>query len=214
MKSATYLLFILFISFSILNTGCVKEEEEETDTSGTCIDGIQNRQELGIDCGGRCPDCPAHCFDYIKNFDEEGVDCGGPCTLCDTIIVPCDPLVDNQATFLEFSTTYTYGVSCAIGSGSYDDHYLIKGGAFSSSMTIYFPDTARPDYNQIYTTDFFESGKVTVKFQLGGQLLHAVEGQDIYVTITENNELHVALCDITVNGTLGNFTVNARFVCP
>ncbi len=51
--------------------------------SNTCIDGIQNGDEIGIDCGGSsCFPCPT-CDDEIRNGDETGNDCGGPtCPAC------------------------------------------------------------------------------------------------------------------------------------
>ncbi|MBR9690936.1 hypothetical protein GOV08_04600, partial [Candidatus Woesearchaeota archaeon] len=47
----------------------------------TCSDAIQNQNEQGVDCGGECPPCQLHesCYDGLKNQDEEGVDCGGTC---------------------------------------------------------------------------------------------------------------------------------------
>ncbi|NRB49217.1 MAG: S8 family serine peptidase [Saprospiraceae bacterium] len=47
-----------------------------------CMDGTQNGQEEGIDCGGpNCLPCPT-CNDGILNGDEEDIDCGGACTAC------------------------------------------------------------------------------------------------------------------------------------
>ncbi len=47
-----------------------------------CMDGIQNGDETGVDCGGaNCPACPT-CNDGIQNGDEAGVDCGGSCPPC------------------------------------------------------------------------------------------------------------------------------------
>jgi|GEM_PF-6685077 len=48
-----------------------------------CDDGVLNGDEIGIDCGGSCPnDCSdiATCSDGIQNGDEEGIDCGGSCS--------------------------------------------------------------------------------------------------------------------------------------
>ncbi|MCK6546750.1 putative metal-binding motif-containing protein [Myxococcota bacterium] len=48
----------------------------------TCTDGVQNRDETGVDCGGaHCTSCET-CTDAIQNQGEEGIDCGGPCTAC------------------------------------------------------------------------------------------------------------------------------------
>ncbi|MFH0798006.1 MAG: Ig-like domain-containing protein [Candidatus Woesearchaeota archaeon] len=46
-----------------------------------CSDGVQNQDEVLIDCGGTCMPCPT-CDDKIQNHGEEGVDCGGPCPAC------------------------------------------------------------------------------------------------------------------------------------
>lgn len=51
----------------------------------TCEDGIQNGNEIGIDCGGNCTDCPTSgdCNNGIKDGDETGIDCGGStCAAC------------------------------------------------------------------------------------------------------------------------------------
>lgn len=69
----------------------------------SCDDGVQNRGEAGVDCGGPCPfgctglgcttdeDCVSgrcymgscvSCVDRIMNADETDVDCGGSCDPC------------------------------------------------------------------------------------------------------------------------------------
>ena len=55
----------------------------------TCIDGVQNWDEEGIDCGGAfCEPCAEPtCDDGILNGDEINIDCGG--TNCE----PCDCLM-------------------------------------------------------------------------------------------------------------------------
>jgi hypothetical protein len=45
----------------------------------TCVDGLQNGEEEGVDCGGICPDSCDPCFNGRLDEDEEGVDCGGDC---------------------------------------------------------------------------------------------------------------------------------------
>jgi gliding motility-associated-like protein len=53
----------------------------------TCVDGIMNGLETGIDCGGpTCPACP-DCNNGIQDGTETGVDCGGTCVPCPT---PCN----------------------------------------------------------------------------------------------------------------------------
>lgn len=74
--------------------------------AATCVDGVVNGFETGVDCGSRsCPLCPAGegclagencasgvcrarvcqeptCDDGVQNGGEQGVDCGGPCSPC------------------------------------------------------------------------------------------------------------------------------------
>ncbi|MBI4439349.1 hypothetical protein HY638_00075, partial [Candidatus Woesearchaeota archaeon] len=61
----------------------------------SCFDGIRNRDEDGIDCGGSCPNQNC-CNNGFRDGDlgEEGKDCGGPCNSCAT---ECDTCNDNNA---------------------------------------------------------------------------------------------------------------------
>lgn len=54
-------------------------------TADPCQNGVQDADELGVDCGGLCISCAAagSCSDNIKNQDETGVDCGGACLPCE-----------------------------------------------------------------------------------------------------------------------------------
>ncbi len=55
-------------------------ETATTEVFTTCLDGIQNGDETGVDCGGSCQVCvPVTCLNSIQDLDEEGVDCGGNC---------------------------------------------------------------------------------------------------------------------------------------
>jgi Proprotein convertase P-domain len=85
---------------------CDQNNQNNNGSEGaTCSDGLQNGDELGVDCGGlcaaRCPDstqCTEHeqcqngfchpttavcttptCVDAFQNQDETDVDCGGTC---------------------------------------------------------------------------------------------------------------------------------------
>jgi hypothetical protein len=53
----------------------------------SCFDGVQNQNEVLIDCGGVCKACPT-CDDGIQNHGEEKIDCGGPCLACKEIREP------------------------------------------------------------------------------------------------------------------------------
>jgi hypothetical protein len=53
----------------------------------SCFDGVQNQDEVLVDCGGVCKPCPT-CRDGIQNQGEKGVDCGGPCKACKELREP------------------------------------------------------------------------------------------------------------------------------
>jgi len=87
--------FLMLLSLSLtMMTSCSDDE--------TCIDGIQNQDETGIDCGGPCDACVT-CEDGIQNGDEEGVDCGG--TNCDVCLIGAhgnwESAGDNVAVLLQ-----------------------------------------------------------------------------------------------------------------
>ncbi len=50
-----------------------------------CINGVQDGDETGVDCGGSCIACPT-CSDGIQNGTETGIDCGGSCAQCDLCV--------------------------------------------------------------------------------------------------------------------------------
>jgi hypothetical protein len=55
----------------------------------SCSNGIRDGNEVGIDCGGDCPNVCPTCDDGIMNGDETGVDCGGSCpSICPTGTTP------------------------------------------------------------------------------------------------------------------------------
>jgi len=64
----------------------------------SCIDGIKNQDETGIDCGGGCKPCQSTpvetCNDGLRNQDEIGVDCGGVCRSCQS--TPVETCFDGK----------------------------------------------------------------------------------------------------------------------
>jgi hypothetical protein len=95
---------------------------------GSCSDGVRNRDETGIDCGGACASCDAgssvscsddglcdagpsvSCSDGIQNQDESGIDCGGSCLPCPTSCtsVVADSVADFSGTQGQASWFYGY----------------------------------------------------------------------------------------------------------
>ncbi|MGV3630664.1 MAG: GEVED domain-containing protein [Bacteroidota bacterium] len=69
-----------------------------------CSNGIQDCNELGIDCGGPCGSpCPGvpSCTNSIQDQDETGVDCGG--LICAPCGVPCSTFSGATASPVEVS---------------------------------------------------------------------------------------------------------------
>ena len=86
-------------------------EKRECTYVATCRDGIQNGDELAVDCGGPCDACPAipeTCNDGIKNQDEEDIDCGGPCTSCVIKRYAQIPFQEIPAALGKLSRTYPW----------------------------------------------------------------------------------------------------------
>ncbi len=72
------------MALSVMAAGCGDEASEGM--SPSCVDRVQNADEVGVDCGGSCPACEvgATCSDGVQNGDEAGVDCGGSCPVCES----------------------------------------------------------------------------------------------------------------------------------
>lgn len=82
-----YLKKILLPIFCLLLViGC---GEDDNQPMASCTDGIQNGNEVGIDCGGDCSPCIS-CDDGIQNGDEEGIDCGASCGVLCPIVIDCE----------------------------------------------------------------------------------------------------------------------------
>ena len=67
---------------------------------GSCTDGVRNRDETGIDCGGRyCPVCLScwWCGDLVEPY----VLYGQPSDKIDVILIPADTYAGDTAQFLE-----------------------------------------------------------------------------------------------------------------
>jgi len=69
-------IFLLFFIFQFIFS-CTNDEIP------TCVDGIRNGSEIGVDCGGPCRPCS--CFNGVKDENEDCIDCGGDCFPCNKI---------------------------------------------------------------------------------------------------------------------------------
>lgn len=75
------LLFILILAAFV---ACEEEKyfDDLNNVLPSYVDGIQNLDEEGIDCGGGSGVACPTCGDGLQNQGEEGIDCGGPCEAC------------------------------------------------------------------------------------------------------------------------------------
>jgi hypothetical protein len=88
--AVVFLLLLAVVAGTLIIVSAMKRPE-------SCFDGIENFDELAVDCGGPCGACPTTlaptlaptpaptspselCDNYIKDDEEEGEDCGGPCS--------------------------------------------------------------------------------------------------------------------------------------
>jgi hypothetical protein len=121
MKISFYPILITILS---LFFSCSKED------AATCVDGIQNGNETGIDCGGDCRPCS--CYNGIKDEQEECIDCGGEC-------FPCPEITGRYVEQVYF--TINRYLNMAYGSGISEPYATEKDLTF----TFYEPenDTSR-----------------------------------------------------------------------
>ncbi len=77
-------VWALSISTLIAFVSCEEEKlfDDLNNVLPSYVDGIQNLDEEGVDCGGGSGVACPTCSDGIQNQGEEGIDCGGPCEAC------------------------------------------------------------------------------------------------------------------------------------
>ncbi|MGB0404322.1 MAG: WD40/YVTN/BNR-like repeat-containing protein [Salibacteraceae bacterium] len=105
-----------------------------------CTDGENNKDELGVDCGGfDCEPCVS-CNDGKQNQDETGVDCGGTCEPCD---LPWSKVNEGgkDLTAVDFSGATGY----AVGKGG----VILKSSDFGSTWTALSSGTTE-DLNEVH----------------------------------------------------------------
>jgi hypothetical protein len=82
-----------------------------------CIDGVQNADETGVDCGGSCHNaCPVDCV-VSETTCTCTPNCGSTCTCTDTITVTTPAAGGGQACLSGATRTYTGGAcpTCSDG---------------------------------------------------------------------------------------------------
>lgn len=108
------ILRLLFITASVAFalSSCRNEDNR---IEPTCFDEVKNQGELGIDCGGPCPDCLPTCDDRILNGTEQFIDCGGdncaPCATCEDNIQNLRWVYDPNLTMADFNSNDSVGMA-------------------------------------------------------------------------------------------------------
>ncbi len=119
-------------------SACTSEPDPEP--VDFCSNGVKDRGEEGVDCGGICPPCAPTCSDGIQNGQETGVDCGGPdCPPCASSCATPDGLFSSNIAFANARLNW----SAVAGAVSYGVRYRIVGSsgwtttnAFGTSTNI------------------------------------------------------------------------------
>ena len=138
------LMLLLFFQYSCSEGDDMEMMEGEV---ASCTDGIQNQDETGVDCGGRCSVCgPSSEYYFLGNFGEESV------------------LTEERGTLALIGGTNTdsgndfcsIGYFMAINDLFDDDHVPIIGIGFAN---VYVRNTFC-DFEDIFDTfpTFFDSG--------------------------------------------------------
>jgi hypothetical protein len=134
-----------------------------TNCGATCVDGVQNQSETGVDCGGPCNACATDptCSDGIKNQTETGVDCGGPCSAC----VTCSDGVQNQS---------ETGIDCGGPCAACSTLPLSATFAAGADSFVYTDDFFRNTNNAALASGIYNAGKIQVT--VGGTATSAMSG--------------------------------------
>jgi hypothetical protein len=108
------ILRLLFIAASVAFalSSCRNEDNK---IEPTCFDEVKNQGEVGIDCGGPCPDCLPTCDDRVLNGTEQFIDCGGedcvPCATCLDNIQNAHWKFDPNLTMADFNSNDSVGMA-------------------------------------------------------------------------------------------------------
>jgi hypothetical protein len=108
------ILRLLFIAASaaFALSSCRNEDNR---IEPTCFDEVKNQGEVGIDCGGPCPDCLPTCDDRVLNGTEQFIDCGGedciPCATCLDNIQNAHWKFDPNLTMADFNSNDSVGMA-------------------------------------------------------------------------------------------------------
>ncbi|MCI5144353.1 MAG: hypothetical protein D3923_02220, partial [Candidatus Electrothrix sp. AR3] len=100
-----------------------------------CLDGIQNGDETGIDCGGTCPACESttSCDDGEQNGDETDIDCGGSCPPCESSSSCNDGIQNGDETGVDCGGTCPACPTCNDGIKNGNETGVDCGGSCSAA---------------------------------------------------------------------------------
>jgi hypothetical protein len=112
MKFSILRFLFITVSVAFVFSACRNEDNR---IEPTCFDEIKNQGEIGIDCGGPCPECLPTCDDRTLNGTEQFIDCGGedcePCATCEDNIQNAHWKFDPNLTMADFNSNDSVGMA-------------------------------------------------------------------------------------------------------
>ena len=199
---------LLFLCFLISACDLDPDFTPSVDVAATCIDGIQNGDEAGVDCGGtNCPTCPT-CVDGIQNGDETGVDCGGSCQPCGTAPTCTDGIQNGDETGVDCGGTISNCPPCAIL------------GCTDSDAHNYNPAADTDDGSCETCNDNVQNGDET-EIDCGGVkcnpcvntfelVLGGTSDENLYSVIETDNGNFLAVGSTNINGDLNTWFLSSN----
>jgi len=147
----------------ILTTAC---PEDDPEPEPTCVDGIQNGNETGVDCGGDCPPC----FDCLTNYCAllTGATSSEPRSNIKWILIQYGENPPTGSFYLNFYSTGTYYIS-DLGQTA-NGHWNFNEPANPTSLTMILSNPPL-DFLEEWTTPIHMLSSDTLKISSHGGVL-------------------------------------------
>jgi hypothetical protein len=118
---------------------------------------------------------PLTCYNKIQDQDETGIDCGGKCKSCATGAPATPSCTVSENTMIVNNVTYT-----ALVGGSDSGAYYTINGIFNSSNNYQLTLKSAPDQTKVYSIDGSipdQSNEAAMQIQFGQGTVHLTSGK-------------------------------------
>jgi hypothetical protein len=173
MNPKKYLSVLLLSTVVILSSQCSKKDDAP---SPSCSDGVQNQNELAVDCGGPCTACmPTLSTFGITNITATTGECGGSITSDGGATVSARGVCWSTAANPTTSDSHTSdgsstgGFTSTITGLSIGTHYYVRAYAINSSGTSYGQQM-----------DFTTSSTLTTGIPYEGGTIFYIDGSGVH----------------------------------